>query len=144
MTMNIVVIHGPNLSFLGIREPEIYGQETLETLNQKIEDFAQDLNISCEFFQSNHEGEIIDRIQQAHLDQADGLVINPGAFTHYSYAVHDALAGADVPAVEVHLSNVHQREEFRKQSVTAPACIGQITGFGSAGYLLAIQALVNN
>lgn len=139
--MNFYIINGPNLNFLGIREPEIYGTMTLEELNEKIEDFALENGHTVQFFQSNHEGEIIDNIQKAHQAKADGIIINPAAYTHYSYAIHDALKGATPPAIEVHLSNIHTREAFRKDSVTAPACVGQIAGFGAAGYNLAISGL---
>lgn len=139
--MNIVIINGPNLNFLGIREPDVYGTQTPEEIETKIEEYAEIQKINCSFFQSNSEGELIDRIQQAHLDKVDGIVLNPAAYTHYSYAIHDALKAVDVPTVEVHLSAIHTRESFRKESVIAPACIGQISGFGPTGYLLAIHAL---
>lgn len=139
--MKVYIINGPNLNFLGVREPEVYGEMTLEGLNSKIKQFAEKDGHSIVFFQSNHEGEIIDKIQEAHEVGADGIIINPAAFTHYSYAIHDALKGATPPAIEVHLSNIHTREEFRKISVTAPACIGQITGFGAEGYILSLIAL---
>ena len=139
--MRIVIINGPNLNFLGTREPEIYGTETLEEIESKIQKYAEQQKVECTFFQSNSEGELIDRIQQAHIDKVDGIVLNPAAYTHYSYAIHDAVKSVDVPTVEVHLSAIHARESFRKDSVVATACIGQISGFGATGYLLAIQAL---
>lgn len=139
--MNIVIINGPNLNFLGIREPEIYGTQTLADIEEKIRQYAKEQDVVCAFFQSNSEGELIDRIQQAHKDKADGIVLNPAAYTHYSYAIHDAVKAVAVPTVEVHLSAIHAREAFRKESVVAPACVGQISGFGATGYLLAIQAL---
>lgn len=139
--MIIYVIHGPNLNFLGIREPDVYGDNTLEAINEKIEEFAIKHGHIVQFLQSNHEGEIIDKIQEAHHEEADGIIINPGAFTHYSYAIHDALKGVKPPAIEVHLSNIHTREEFRKTSVTAPACVGQVSGFGAEGYILGMTAL---
>ena len=139
--MNIIIINGPNLNFLGIREPEIYGTQTLAAIEEKIRQYAKEQDVVCSFFQSNSEGELIDRIQQAHKDKADGIVLNPAAYTHYSYAIHDAVKAVAVPTVEVHLSAIHAREAFRKESVVAPACIGQISGFGATGYLLAIQAL---
>jgi len=139
--MKIVIINGPNLNFLGTREPEIYGRQTLEEIENKIQEYAEMQEVDCSFFQSNSEGELIDRIQQAHMDKADGIILNPAAYTHYSYAIHDAVKSVNVPAVEVHLSAIHARESFRKDSVVAPACIGQISGFGETGYLLAIQAL---
>ena len=139
--MKFNIIHGPNLNFIGIREPEIYGHQTLEAINNEITAYAKENGHTVNFFQSNHEGAIIDAIQATHFAGSDGIVINPGAFTHYSYAIHDALKGVSVPSVEVHLSAVHKREEFRKISVTAPACIGQISGFGADGYILGILAL---
>lgn len=139
--MNIVIINGPNLNFLGIREPDIYGTQTLEGIEKKIQEYAEKQGVICSFFQSNSEGELIDRIQQAHIDKADGIVLNPAAYTHYSYAIHDAVKAVSIPTVEVHLSAIHARESFRKESVVAPACIGQISGFGATGYLLAIHAL---
>ena len=139
--MEIVIINGPNLNFLGTREPEIYGKQTLKEIERKIQQYAENQEVDCSFFQSNSEGELIDRIQQAHIDKVDGIVLNPAAYTHYSYAIHDAVKSVNVPTVEVHLSAIHSRESFRKDSVVAPACIGQISGFGATGYLLAIQAL---
>lgn len=142
--MKFNIIHGPNLNFLGIREPEIYGHQTLDDINQEIMAYAMENGHEVNFFQSNYEGAIIDHIQAAHFEKMDGIVINPGAFTHYSYAIHDALKSVSVPAVEVHLSAVHQREEFRKISVTAPACIGQISGFGADSYILGILAVIRH
>lgn len=139
---NILIINGPNLNMLGIREPGIYGSETLETLCKKIENKAKELNTAVEFYQSNIEGEIINKIHSA-MGEFDGIVINPGAFTHYSYAIRDAIASVNVPAIEVHISNVHKREEFRHKSVTAPVCVGQICGLGTNGYLYALEELCN-
>ncbi len=141
--MKLLVINGPNLNFLGIREKGIYGTQDYNYLLQLLEQKARELNITLETFQSNGEGEIIDRLQKAYHDQADGIIINPGAFTHYSYAIRDALASLTVPKIEVHISNIHQREEFRHTSVTAPVCTGQIAGLGLQGYLLAMEAIVN-
>ncbi len=138
--LKIMVINGPNLNMLGVREPEIYGQRTYADLENYIEEYAEKLGIEMVVLQSNGEGEIIDFIHHA-LGNYDGIVINPGAYTHYSYAICDALASVNVPAVEVHLSNVHKREEFRHKSVTAPSCIGQITGLGFCGYRLAMDYL---
>lgn len=137
----IMVINGPNLNFLGQREPSVYGAETYEDLVKYL--VAQGEKIQCQVgvVQSNHEGEIIDFIQQAHMGKLDGIVINPGAYTHYSYAIRDAIASVDMPVIEVHLSNVHNREDFRKESVTAPVCKGQICGLGFHGYVLAMEAL---
>ena len=138
----ILIINGPNLNMLGIREPGVYGTETLETLCEKIRNKAELLKVEVDFYQSNIEGEIINKIHQA-FGSVDGIVINPGAFTHYSYAIRDALASVNVPAIEVHISNVHKREEFRHKSVTAPVCVGQICGLGTNGYLYALEELVN-
>ena len=141
--MKILVINGPNLNMLGKREPHIYGNATLEDLENLIKDTFKD-KIYIEFFQSNHEGDIIDRLHESN-DTFDGVVINPGAFTHYSYAIYDAIKSININCVEVHISNIHERqEEFRKKSVTAGACIGQISGFGFYGYILAINAIVNS
>lgn len=136
----IVVIHGPNLNMMGIREPDVYGAETLTAIERRISELGQTLGVQLEYFQSNHEGGIIDRIHRAY-GVADGIVINPGAFTHYSYAIRDALGAVMLPAVEVHLSNIHKREEFRHYSVIAPITIGQISGFGSYSYELGLLAL---
>ena len=137
----VIVIHGPNLNFTGIREPDIYGGRTLDDINKNILSEAETLGICAEVFQSNYEGAIIDKLQECHMLGFDGVIINPGAFTHYSYALHDAIAGVNMPAVEVHLSNIHKRDEFRRKSVTAPACIGPICGFGEYGYIMALNAL---
>ncbi len=141
--MRILVINGPNLNFLGIREKGIYGKEDYDYLLGLLENKAKELGITVETFQSNCEGEIIDRLQKAYYDKADGIIINPGAYTHYSYAIRDALSSLTVPKVEVHISNIHQREEFRHTSVTAPVCNGQITGLGLEGYLLAVDAIIS-
>ena len=140
--MRILVINGPNLNFLGIREKGIYGTQDYNYLLSLLEEKAKKLNIVIETFQSNCEGEIIDRIQKAYYDQVDGIIINPGAYTHYSYAIRDALASIEAPKIEVHISNIHQREEFRHTSVTAPVCTGQIAGLGLQGYLLAVDAIM--
>lgn len=139
--MNIWIINGPNLNLLGTREPDIYGTETLDEINGRLKDHLSNRRHTYEFFQSNSEGQLIDKIQEAYNKNVDGIVINPAAYTHYSYAIHDALKAVSIPTVEVHLSAIHSREAFRKDSVIAPACIGQISGFGSTGYLLGIQAL---
>lgn len=137
-----LIINGPNINFVGIREKGIYGTANYDTLVDMIKEKAQQLGVSAEVFQSNHEGAIIDKIQQAYFDKVDGIVINPGAFTHYSYAVRDALASVEaIPKIEVHISNVHTREEFRHNSVTVPVCNGQVVGLGLNGYLYAMQAL---
>ena len=138
----ILIINGPNLNMLGVREPGIYGNETLETLCDKIRKKADLLNVEVDFYQSNIEGELINKIHSA-IGAFDGIVINPGAYTHYSYAIRDALASVNLPTIEVHISNVHKREEFRHKSVTAPVCIGQICGLGTNGYLYALEELIN-
>lgn len=137
----ILLLHGPNLNMTGVREREIYGAETLEDINEELLQYAKELGVELEIFQSNHEGALIDRIHQAYGTK-DAIVINPGAYTHYSYAIRDAIAAVCLPAVEVHLSNIHQREEFRHTSVIAPVCKGQICGFGKWGYFAALE-LVN-
>lgn len=136
----ILIINGPNLNMLGVREPGIYGSETLDTLYEKIRKRAEKLVCEVEFFQSNIEGEIINSIHSA-MGKFDGIVINPGAFTHYSYAIRDAISSINVPVIEVHISNVHKREEFRHKSVTAPVCVGQICGLGTNGYLYALEEI---
>lgn len=140
--MRVLVINGPNLNFLGIREKGIYGTQDYNDLLHLLEEKAKQTGITIETFQSNCEGEIIDRIQKAYFDQVDGIVINPGAYTHYSYAIRDALASIVAPKIEVHISNIHQREEFRHTSVTAAVCTGQIAGLGLQGYLLAVDAIL--
>ena len=140
--MKILVINGPNLNFLGIREPDIYGKQDYKFLLSMLEDYAKKKNFELETFQSNHEGAIIDRIQQAYFDKVDGIVINPGAYTHYSYAIHDALASVSMKKIEIHISNVNERESFRHISVTLPVCDGQVVGQGLKGYLLAIDMIL--
>jgi 3-dehydroquinate dehydratase-2 len=138
---NILVINGPNLNMLGTREPDVYGEMTLDELNTRLASEAEVMRIDIDFLQSNSEGEIIDAIQSAEGD-ADGIILNAGAYTHYSYAIRDAIASVTVPCVEVHLSNIFLREDFRHVSVIAPVCAGQISGFGIKSYLLALRALV--
>ncbi len=137
----IQVIHGPNLNLLGRREPELYGRFTLAEIDERLRGWAQEQGIEIQSIQSNHEGTLVEAIQQA-ADWADGLVINPGAYSHYSYAIRDAIRGVGLPAVEVHLSNIYAREPFRHQSVIAPVCVGQISGFSWHSYRLGLEALV--
>lgn len=142
--MKILIINGPNLNFLGIREKNIYGTENYDFLLNMIADKGKETGCDIEVFQSNHEGAIIDRIQDAYFDGTEGIVINPGAYTHYSYAIHDALASITIPKVEIHISDITKREEFRKVSVTAPACNKQIYGRGLQGYIDAVDYLIEN
>ena len=139
--MKLMIINGPNLNMLGVREKNIYGTKNFEDVCKYITDEADKRGHNIELFQSNIEGEIINFIQKAYFESYEGIIINPGAYTHYSYAIHDAIKGVNIPTVEVHLSNIHAREEFRKKSVIAPACIGQISGFGEYGYIMAMDAL---
>lgn len=137
-----LVINGVNLNMLGVREPGIYGSSTLEDLEKTIAAKAAELGVAVDFFQSNFEGEIVEKIHGA-LSVYDGIIINPGAFTHYSYAIRDAFGSVKLPVIEVHISNIHKREEFRHTSVIVPECIGQICGLGFKGYVLALEALVD-
>lgn len=139
--MKILIINGPNINFLGIREREIYGADNYDYLIQLVEEKAKKENLDIDIFQSNHEGAIIDRIQDAYTDGTEGIVINPAAYTHYSIGIRDALSSLSIPKVEVHISNIHKREEFRHSCVTTPACDGQICGLGLKGYLLGIDAI---
>jgi len=139
----IRLINGPNINFTGIREKGIYGNQSYERIIEIISDSAKKMNFEIDCFQSNYEGAVIDYIQKCFLEKADGIIINPGAFTHYSYAIRDAVSSVDIPTIEVHLSNIHNREEFRRLSVIAPVCKGQICGFGYFGYIMALSALDN-
>lgn len=141
--MKILILHGPNLNLLGQREVDIYGTETLEEINQRLLDIAKDKRVDLIIKQSNYEGDLIEAIHQAQREGVVGILINPGALTHYSIALLDALRSVKLPTVEVHLSNLYHREEFRKESVTAPACIGSIMGFGVESYLLGLQGLLH-
>jgi len=138
--MKIVVIQGPNLNMLGVREQNIYGPMKLEDIHAQMRAFADQNKLEIEFFQSNLEGEIVDRIQEC-IGDADGIIINPAAYTHTSIAIRDAIAAVQLPTIEVHLSNIHQREEFRHKSLTAPVCAGQIVGMGPFGYHLAMVGM---
>lgn len=140
--MKILVLNGPNLNLLGEREPNIYGGETLKSINDEIDEMGRKLGYEMTFFQSNSEGGLIDRLHEARLDCA-GVILNAGAYTHYSYALRDAISAVRIPVVEVHLSNVNNRDDFRKNSVIAPVCIGSIAGFGKYSYMLGLYALDN-
>ena len=137
----ILVLHGPNLNLLGTREPEIYGSTTLDDINEMIAERATEAGIETAFYQSNHEGDLVDAIQQAN-HKFDFIIFNAAAFTHYSIAIRDAIAAIDVPVIEVHISNIHQREEFRHTSVLAPVAMGQICGLGVESYLAALEAII--
>ena len=139
--MNILVVNGPNLNLLGIREPNIYGVTTLGDIENWINDKLRVRNIKLQWYQSNHEGKIIDRLHRAMHDKNDGIIINPGAYTHYSYAIRDAIAAISIPTIEVHLSDIKSREKFRQTSVIQDVCLKQVSGLGKNGYLEAINAL---
>lgn len=141
--MKFLVINGPNLNMLGTREPEKYGTTTLADIEKEIAEHAKEKGVDVDFYQSNIEGEIVTAIQKA-KDVYDGIVINPAAYTHTSVALRDAILAVELPAVEIHLSNIHTREEFRHHSYTAPVCVGQITGFGKFGYIMALDAIINH
>ncbi len=141
--MHILLLNGPNLNLTGLREPDVYGTKSYESICIQLQKEAEKRGINLDIRQSNHEGLLIDWVHEAFLKKYDGIIINAGAYTHYSYALHDALKAAALPAVEVHLSNIHAREEFRHTSVIAPACLGQICGFGPFGYVLAMEAMMN-
>jgi len=137
--MNILVIHGPNLNLLGKREPDIYGSFTLDDVNERLSALASELGVTVSFFQSNHEGELVEKIQNA-MGSYQAIVINPGAYTHTSVALRDAISGSGIPTVETHISNIYKREDFRKHSYISAVSAGQITGFGQDSYLLALRA----
>lgn len=140
--MQIMLLNGPNINLTGLREPGIYGSQSYQAIQTMLEKEADKRGITLDMRQSNHEGHLIDWIQEAFLKGYDGLIINPGAYTHTSYALYDAIKSTNFPVVEVHMSNIHAREEFRHRSVTAPACLGQLCGFGPQGYVLAMDALL--
>jgi 3-dehydroquinate dehydratase-2 len=140
--MNILIINGPNLQLLGQREKDVYGVDTLESIEKHLESVASSIGVGISFFQNNSEGAIVDRIAEARKEKIDGIVINPAAYTHTSVALRDALSAVEIPAVEVHISNIHKREEFRHKSLTASICLGQICGLGADGYEWALRALV--
>lgn len=141
--MRMLLMNGPNLNMLGVRDPAIYGSDTLEAIERMVVDYGAERGVEVDCFQSNHEGELIDRLHEAH-GAYDGIVYNPGAHTHYSYALHDAVETIDVPVVEVHISDISKREEFRRHSVIAPACIAQVKGNGKAGYREAVDILLEH
>lgn len=140
--VRICLIHGPNLNLLGSREPEFYGRDAFDEINRKIKSQAQSMDMEVKIIQSNHEGEIIDALHEAR-EWADAVIINPAAYSHYSYAIRDAITAVRLPTVEVHMSNIHSREEFRHTSVVSPVVVGQIVGFGTFSYLLALEAAKN-
>ncbi|MEW5895269.1 MAG: type II 3-dehydroquinate dehydratase [Candidatus Omnitrophota bacterium] len=137
----VLVIHGPNLNLLGQREKTVYGENTLEDINRELKALAQENDLELEIFQSNHEGDIVDKIGQAKSEGISAILMNPAAYTHTSVAIRDAVAAVDIPTVEVHLSNIHSREEFRHKSLIAPVAFGQISGFGLNSYLLGLKAI---
>ena len=136
----IIIIHGPNINLIGEREIAIYGKETFDSINQQIYKHAKSINVECQIFQSNHEGAIIDKIHSS-SKKYDGIILNAGALTHYSYAIRDAISGVLIPTIEVHCSNIYAREEFRHTSVIAPVCVGHISGFGKNSYMLALNGI---
>ena len=144
MCMKLIVLNGPNLNLLGTREPEVYGSETLDQIMRGLIEEAGSLECELEAYQSNHEGDLIDQIQRAKQESFSGILINPGGYTHTSVALRDAISGVSIPTVEIHLSNIHAREQFRQHSFIAPVAIGQISGFGAFGYSLALRALLEH
>lgn len=143
MSKTVLLLNGPNLNLVGLREPEIYGSDTLADIVSDVRAYAAERGVTLEDFQSNVEGELIDRLHEAR-DSVDGVVFNPGAFTHYSIALRDAIAGVELPVVETHLSNVHAREDFRHVSMLAPVCLGVVSGFGRNSYFVALDAILRH
>lgn len=141
--MKLLLINGPNMNMLGIRQPEIYGRDTLETIENLTVNKAKELGCEMDCFQSNHEGAIIDKIHEAY-NVYDGIVINPAAYTHYSYAIADAISSVGIPTIEIHMSDIHSRESFRANSVTLQYCIGQVAGFGKESYAIGVEKLVEH
>jgi len=140
--MKILVLNGPNLNLLGSREKNIYGEQSLEDIAKRMMQEAEMLGIDIDFIQSNHEGQLIDKIHEA-KGKYSAIIINPGAYTHYSIAIRDAISAVQIPTIEIHLSNIYTREEFRQKSVIAPVCLGQICGFGGSSYIVALNAIKN-
>ncbi|XRD23870.1 type II 3-dehydroquinate dehydratase [Lysinibacillus fusiformis] len=140
--MKLLCLNGPNLNRLGKREPHIYGHETLDDVQENVQNLAASLGATVEFRQSNHEGVLVDWVHEAEDEKYDGIIFNPGAYTHTSIALHDAIAGISVPVIEVHISNIHKREAFRHHSYLAPYCLGQICGLGTKGYELALRTFI--
>ncbi len=144
MSHSILILHGPNLNLLGQREPEVYGHQTLSDINESLEELAGELDINVETFQSNHEGDLIDRIHSAGKDGFSGIIINPGGLTHTSVALRDAITSVETPVIEAHLSNIHARESFRHHSYVAGVVVGQVCGFGAVSYRLALRGLLDH
>ena len=144
MSVKILILHGPNLNLLGLREPDVYGHQTLDDINSSLESLADEMGVEVETFQSNHEGDLIDRIHSAGKDGFSGIVINPGGLTHTSVALRDAIASIETPVIEAHLSNIHAREAFRQHSYIAAVVVGQVSGFGAQSYLLALRGLLSH
>jgi 3-dehydroquinate dehydratase-2 len=142
--LQLLVLHGPNLNLLGTREPGHYGAQTLDDINRQLTELGSSLDVEISSFQSNHEGELVERIHQAGREGVDGIIINPAAYTHSSIALRDALLGTGIPFAEVHLSNIHRREDFRHRSMLADVAVGSITGFGAASYTMALRGLTEH
>jgi 3-dehydroquinate dehydratase-2 len=143
MSISILILHGPNLNLLGQREPEVYGRQTLADINESLSRLAEELHVGVDFFQSNHEGELVDRIHSAKSSGFDGIIINPGGLTHTSVVLRDAISAVGLPVIEAHLSNIHAREPFRQHSYVAGVVVGQVIGFGATSYHLALRGLVD-